>query len=410
MTSNTICLFVTFMAVVCVNCSPSKDSQTATLEDTSTEDLLSKTDTAQPDSAGYYSAEHRDEIQETTKILYQRDISQAQSQQLYLAEIDLLPFPGDPIKPSSAALTDTLKTIQRCLTYDDAPETVQKTFQFKNLRLRPQPNFIYTIPLAFHIIQTPVANCTDRELNVQVDSLNRAYRSAGIQFVIGHVCRKVNSAWDACFPTDKHPATNNAFVAMTNQLSVNHMSSINIFINDLPALGIATFPWDIRRHNTKQDVIVINFASLSGRTLQTGSQSMAMEGNTLVHELGHFLGLFHTFHFESQVEYSCDDLTNYDGCSIGDDVADTPPQRICHFNGCGDCEGDQGCDPCQAATTCNTCNDNEGNDPVENYMGYNPDACMKKFTSGQNSRIRSMLHSSVHRRHLITRSIPPINP
>lgn len=391
------------------DCSTARQESDKQDQGISTEELLTETVEAKPDSSGYFSQEEFSEVQEKAKLLYQRDLTEAEEFTLYQAEVDLLSIPGQPVKPTQAALIDTLKRFQRCLTFDPAPETVQKTFQMKGLRLLPAPGAMFSIPLAFHIIQNGnSAPVTTAELRVQIDSLNKAYLPVRIQFTLQHVCRPANPAWDKCFPDDYNRATYNAFVAMTNQLSVNHLSTINVYINNLPALGIATFPWDVARHNTKQDVVLINPVSLPGRSLPSNGTSIAMEGNTLVHELGHFLGLFHTFHFETNT-FSCNDLVNYDGCAVGDDVSDTPPQKICHFAGCGECDGDVGCDPCQRATTCNTCNDTQGNDPVDNYMGYNPDRCMNKFSPGQYSRITAMLHSPAHRRHLIRQMLPAPN-
>jgi len=93
--------------------------------------------------------------------------------------------------------------------------------------------------------------------------------------------------------------------------------------------------------------------SLHWATLPDASFSPFNEGDTLIHEIGHWLGLQHTFE---------------GGCSAtGDRVADTPrergPARGCPI----------GLDTCASP----------GLDPVTNYMDYTDDCCMFTFTSGQ---------------------------
>ena len=86
---------------------------------------------------------------------------------------------------------------------------------------------------------------------------------------------------------------------------------------------------------------------------------------TLVHEAGHYCGLYHTFHFTQ----NCGSETN---CNTqGDRVCDTPPTT-----------GNYGC-----STTGGAC----GTDLVENFMDYSNDDCVNSFTQGQTLRMLSEL-------------------
>ena len=94
-------------------------------------------------------------------------------------------------------------------------------------------------------------------------------------------------------------------------------------------------------------------------------------GRTVTHEVGHYLGLEHTFN------NGCTDQTA-PGCYMsGDLICDTNP----HASPTSGCPG--------GATSC------AGNPltPIDNYMNYSSDDCMEKFTPEQVNRMRcSMFH------------------
>jgi len=117
--------------------------------------------------------------------------------------------------------------------------------------------------------------------------------------------------------------------------------------------GFAYYPDDCASLKWR-DGVVINY-----RTVPNGS-SVMNQGYTLVHEVGHWLGLSHTFR---------------DGCDgQGDFIDDTPAHTV-----------NEGC------TVTDTC-PGEGRDPISNYMSYSSDACMSEFTHGQYERIFAQWH------------------
>jgi len=210
------------------------------------------------------------------------------------------------------------------------------------------------INVYFHVVRrgTGVSNgdITTQMINDQMTVLNNAFGRWGWTFNLVQTTRTTNSTWyTGCYGSSES--------AMKNALRQGTADDLNIY-SCAPSggiLGYATFPSSYQSA-PKKDGVVVLYSSLPG-----GSAAPYNLGDTGTHEVGHWMGLYHTFQ---------------GGCNgNGDFVSDTSAEKSPAY-GCPDGR--------------DTCRNKAGLDPIFNFMDYSDDACMFEFTSGQDARMDSM--------------------
>jgi hypothetical protein len=260
-------------------------------------------------------------------------------------------LPARALAESSSASPARLS--RTCGTPDAVPTDLEnvrlalRRFSVENAQRPPGG----TVRIAFHVITGGgQGNVTDQQITDQIRELNRDYVGTGYRFELASVDRTDEKSWFKMTPgTGKEKAAKSA-------LAIDPAHRLNLYTCSpgQNLLGWSYFPWSAPEDSYIHGVVV-HYASLPGGVAPYDL------GRTATHEIGHYLGLLHTFQ---------------GGCvAPGDEVDDTPFEASPAFG-------------CPIGR--NTC-PQPGDDPIHNYMDYTDDACYTEFTAGQIVRSQAIV-------------------
>ncbi|MDP6839512.1 MAG: zinc metalloprotease [Planctomycetota bacterium] len=235
------------------------------------------------------------------------------------------------------------------------------------------PTFTLDIPVVVHVIERTngTGHITEARVRSQIDILNEDFQAiAGsngangnngmIQFHLATVDPDGNATTGITYSVNN--TWYNDSGSYWNTLAWDTNNYLNIYTNnaggylgyvpDLPQGGIV---------GSNSDRVVVLHSSF-GDNGPIGPPYN--QGRTTTHEVGHYLGLWHTF------DGGCGSASN---CyNTGDRICDTNAESGPEYG-------------CSAGSSCGS------TDPIHNYMDYSEDLCMWEFSPEQINRMRCTL-------------------
>lgn len=285
---------------------------------------------------------------------------------------------------------------------------IAKQIQFNKKNRKRSRRVVYTIPVVVHVIHSGEAigvgaNISDAQIQSQIQVLNEDFRrmmgtrghnshvdgaDVEIEFCLAKQTpdgcatngidridmSSVSSSWDGPqvngnTQTQLKPAT------IWDPSKYMNVWTVNFSISSL--LGYAQFPGTLTPNT---DGVVCGYQYFGSNddpnVTLTGNNNL---GRTMTHEVGHYLGLYHTF------QGGCAETDGGDLCGDTPAVADPSPNT----------------DVCVSNNSCPAGDD----DMIENYMDYSTDACMNIFTNDQKDRMVATITTASNRPTTLSSSV-----
>jgi hypothetical protein len=265
------------------------------------------------------------------------------------------------------------------------------------------------IPVVVHVVHNNASgaiggdknnNISDDQIISQIKVLNEDYRrksgspgfnssSVGADMNIEFVLASVDPEGNPSNGITRTYSAQASFDVFKDNYTLSSLSYwdankyLNIWVTTIKDgyLGYGEFPGadfdglELEDVNEQIDGVIIDHKAF-GRQTGTSNSGVYKFGRTVTHEVGHWLGLIHT----------------WGDAFCGDDFCnDTPPTERANLSNF--------CRPLSS-----NCNGIVTQNMIENFMDYTPDSCMNTFTQDQKGRVRAVLELSKRRRRLVINS------
>lgn len=288
----------------------------------------------------------------------------------------------------------------RKFRYEQALESYMQSQQ--NLRVAAE---VIRIPVVVHVIHNQAnnailgTNISDEQIYSQIKVLNEDYRrktgtmgfnsntigaDTEIEFFLANIDPdgKPTSGITRSYTVKSsfNIINDNDRLAMSNLSFWDSNKYLNIWVAPFSSgyIGYGEFPFAETvegldsEADENLDGVYIDYTTF-GKKIGTNTKGLYSFGRTATHEIGHWLGLYHTWGDER--------------CGT-DYVADTP--QAAAANGGSVCKD-----------VFSSCTGTRTRNLIEDYMDYSPDSCMNIFTQGQKDRMRAALDFSKRRRRVV---------